>query len=391
MFGFEKFFSTRRVPNGWMKDMITKSPICWLSLLWLILHHAAWATFHELYVGTRTDRESQGIYRLKFDDQSGKMKSLELVARYAQPGFLCQHPRQSLLYAVGNRADGKGSVAVFAMEKNKPLTFLADVSSGGQGPCHLAIHESSSILAVANYGDGSVSTFLLDAQGLPGEAVSVIRHPGRSVHPQRQTAAHAHGVYFSQKSLFVPDLGIDQVLAYEFDPKSARITPAEPPHASLRPGAGPRHLAIHPHNPWVYVVNELDQTVTHFIREEHALTAQKSITTLPADFRGINTTAEIEIHPNGRFLYASNRGHDSIAAYRIDAETGALESIGIFSLLVKTPRHFCIAPGGVMMVVAGQDSDALQTFAIDPQSGELKSVGDIIKVPSPTCLLFARP
>lgn len=360
-------------------------------LLGMGLCGVAFAAVHDLYVGTRTDRESKGIYRMQFDDQSGELKLVGLVATYANPSFLCMHPRKPLLYAVGNRADGTGSLVAFAMEKNKPLNFLADVAVGGQGPCHLALDEAASVMAVANYGDGSTSTFLLDEKGVPSEAVSVVKHQGKSVHPQRQTSAHAHGVYFSGGQLFVPDLGTDQILVYEMDSKTALIRASTPAYAAMVPGDGPRHLVIHGQNPWLYVVNELSNTITHFTREHQGLKRQKSISTLPKDFVGVNTTAEIEIHPNGRFLYSSNRGHDSIAAYRIDAQTGGLELLGIFSLLVKTPRHFAIAPGGAFLIAAGQDSDGLQTFAIDPQSGELKSVGDVIKVPSPTCLLFARP
>jgi 6-phosphogluconolactonase len=365
--------------------MLKNLIICWALSAW------AMAGVHELYVGTRTDRESKGLYRMRFDDQTGELKAEGLVATYANPGFLCQHPSKPLIYTVGNRADGTGTVAVFSVVKNKPLNFLADVAVGGQGPCHLAIDATAAVLAVANYGDGSTSSFLLDGKGMPSEPVSVIKHTGKSVHPQRQTAPHAHGVYFSGSQLLVPDLGTDQVLVYEVDAKTAALTAATPPHAALAPGDGPRHLVLHPQNPWVYVVNELSNTITHFTREEQGLKAQKIIATLPKDFSGVNTTAEIEIHPNGRFLYASNRGHDSIAAYRIEAKSGALELLGIFPLSVKTPRHFAIAPGGAFLIAAGQDSDGLQTFAIDPQTGKLSAVGKIIEVPSPTCLLFARP
>ena len=364
-----------------------------LRILLMVWGMSGWVVgaVHDLYVGTRTDRESKGIYRMRFDDQSGKLQGLELVATYANPGFLCQHPTKPLMYAVGNRADGTGTLAVFAVQKNKPMTFLADVVTGGHGPCHLALNEKAEVMAVANYSAGSTSTFLMNAKGMPSEAVTVIKNEGKSVHPQRQTSPHAHGVYFFGNQLFVPDLGTDQVLIYEVDAKTAVIAPATPPFATLAPGDGPRHLAIHWQNPWLYVVNELSNTITHFVREEQGLKAAQTITTLPKDFTGTNTTAEIEIHPNGRFLYASNRGYDSIAAYRIDAKTGSLELLGLFPLDVKTPRHFAIAPGGAFLVVAGQDSDRLQTFAIDPQSGKLTAVGQLVEVPSPTCLLFARP
>jgi 6-phosphogluconolactonase len=363
----------------------------WNMIVGLVLCGWASAAVHDLYVGTRTDRESRGIYRLKFDDQSGELIAEGLVATYANPGFLCQHPSKPLIYAVGNRADGTGSLAVFSEVKNKPLSFLMDVAVGGQGPCHLAMDDTSAVMAVANYGDGSTSTFLMDGKGMPSGPVALIKHQGKSVHPQRQTSAHAHGVYFSEGQLLVPDLGTDQVLIYDYQAKTAVIEPANPPFVVVKPGAGPRHLVLHPSNPWLYVVNELDNTITHFVREEQGFVVQKSISTLPADHTGVNTTAEIAIHPNGRFLYASNRGHDSIAAYRIGAKNGVLELLEIFRLGVKTPRHFVITPGGAFLIAAGQDSDGLQTLAIDPQTGKLTDLGKIMTVPSPTCLLFARP
>ena len=244
------------------------------------------------------------------------------------------------------------------------------------------------MMAVANYGDGSTVSFLLDGKGMPSEAVTVLQHLGKSVHPERQTAPHAHGVYFSGNSLFVPDLGLDQTLAYTYDPAKGSIQAAQPPFATSQPGDGPRHLTIHPTMPWVYVVNELSNTVTHFTRTGHALEAQKSVTTLPADFKGVNTTAEIEIHSNGRFLYASNRGHHSIASFSIDQKTGQLTALGHTVADAKTPRHFTIAPGGAFLIVAGQDSDQLHVLAIDPQSGQLSPTEHKLAVPSPICLLF---
>ncbi|MFM2170208.1 MAG: hypothetical protein RI957_437 [Verrucomicrobiota bacterium] len=349
------------------------------------------AAIHPCYVGTRTDRNSKGIYLVDFDDAKGSLSNLRLAAAYKDPGFLCIHPQKKLLYSIGARPDGTGTLATFAIGKNLMLTLLGDVSSGGKGPCHLAIDPLASIMAVANYGDGSTASFLLDAKGLPSEAVTVVKHQGRSVHPQRQTAPHAHGVYFVGEHLLVPDLGLDQTLVYSFDKRTATIATVEPAFSQSAPGDGPRHLAIHPTKPWVYVVNELSNTVTHFTRSGGSLTAQKSLSTLPATFQGVNTTAEIEIHPNGRFLYASNRGHQSIAAFAIDQATGALTELGQTVADVKTPRHFTIAPGGAYLIVAGQDSDNLDVLAIDPQSGKLSRNGMTLAAPSPICLLFAKP
>lgn len=362
-----------------------------LFTILLGLTHCASAAIHPLYIGTRTDRESKGIYVAEFDDSTGALSQLRLAATYKDPGFLCLHPQKKLLYSIGARPDGTGTLATFSIEKNQMLTFVGDVPSGGKGPCHLAVDPSARMIAVANYAGGSTASFLLDKKGIPSEAVTLLQHEGKSVHPQRQTGPHAHGVYFSGGHLLVPDLGLDQTLIYRFDPATAVISPAQPPFFPSTAGDGPRHLAIHPQQPWLYVVNELTNTVTHFQREGQTYTAQKSITTLPADFTGTNTTAEIEIHPNGRFLYASNRGHQSIAAYAIDQKTGALSELGALVTEVKTPRHFAIAPGGAFLLVAGQDSDNVQVLSIDPQSGKLGKTEHTLAVPSPICLLFAQP
>jgi 6-phosphogluconolactonase len=362
-----------------------------IFIIILALGAYASAAIHPCYVGTRTDRNSKGIYLVDFDDATGSIGNLRLAATYKDPGFLCLNPHKKLLYSIGARPDGTGSLATFAIGENSMLTFLGDVPSGGKGPCHLAIEPQGHVMAVANYGAGSTASFLLDAKGLPSEPVTVVKHQGKSVHPQRQTAPHAHGVYFVGDALLVPDLGLDQTLAYGYDKDSAKIFAAEPPFSPSTAGDGPRHLAIHPSQPWVYVVNELSNSVTHFTRSGGALTAQKSAPTLPASFQGINTTAEIEIHPNGRFLYASNRGHQSIAAFAIDPKTGALTELGQTVTDVKTPRHFAVAPGGAYLIVAGQDSDSLQVLSIDPQSGKLTVTGATFSVPSPICLLFAKP
>jgi 6-phosphogluconolactonase len=356
----------------------------------LLLSQMASAAIHRFYIGTRSDRDSKGIYMADFDDSNGALSNLRLAAPYLNPGFLCACPKRKLLYSIGNRQDGTGTLAAFSIGKNHALTFIGDVPSGGKGPCHLALDPECRMISVANYGGGTTASFLLDKKGMPSEAVSVIQHVGNSVHPERQTAPHAHGVYFSGESLFVPDLGLDRTLVYQFDSATAVLKAAEPPFAAALPGDGPRHLAFHPKQPWVYAVNELSNTVTHYVRNGHRLLYRQSISTLPADFTGTNTTAEIEVHPDGRFLYASNRGHQSIAAFAIHQETGGLIELGQTIIDGKTPRHFAIAPGGAFLIVAGQDSDNLQSFAIDPQSGKLSKTEHSLAVPSPICLLFVK-
>ena len=357
----------------------------------LISVHCAGAAVHSLFIGTRSERGSKGIYVADFDDRSGSLSNLRVGAEYRNPGFLCLHPEKKILYTVGARADGTESLAAFGISESLSLTFLADVPCRGISPCHLALDPSQRMIAVANYSDGSIASFLLDRKGIPSEAACVIKNEGKSIHPQRQTSPHAHGVYFSGDLLFVPDLGLDQNLAFTYDAVTAKFAAVEPAFTKSIPGDGPRHLAFHPVKPWVYVVNELANTVTHFSRKNHTLTAHASLTTLPAGYNQPNTTAEIEVHANGKFLYASNRGHNSIAAFRINQETGALKEIGQTAAAIKTPRHFVVAPGGAFLIVAGQDSDNLQVLAIDPQSGALTATEQKLAVPAPTCLLFARP
>jgi 6-phosphogluconolactonase len=367
------------------------SPVMKTIALILISAQCAGAAVHSFFIGTRSDRGSKGIYVADFDDRSGALSNLRVGAEYRNPGFLCLHPGKKILYAVGARADGTESLAAFGIGENQSLTFLADVPCRGTSPCHLAVDPSQRMIAVANYSDGCIASFLLDPKGIPGEAACVVKNEGKSIHPQRQTAPHAHGVYFSGDLLFVPDLGLDQTLAFTYDAATAKFAAAEPAFTKSTPGDGPRHLAFHPVKPWVYVVNELANTVTHFSREKNTLTAHASLTTLPAGYNQPSTTAEIEVHANGKFLYASNRGHNSIAAFRINQETGALTEIGQTTAEIKTPRHFAIAPGGAFLIVAGQDSDNLQVLSIDPQSGALTATEQKLAVPAPTCLLFARP
>jgi len=340
------------------------------------------------FIGTRSVRESQGIYLAQFDDATGKLSGVTLAAPYKDPGFLCKHPKKNLLYSVGNRPDGTGSLAVFSVEKDRSLRFLSDVVSGGQGPCHLAINAEATTLAVANYGGGNTTSFALGPKGDLSAVVSNLRVEGKSVHPQRQDAAHAHGVYFADGYCFMPDLGLDKILVMKVNAATSELQLDDKNHATTAPGAGPRHLAFHPNQPWVYCVNELSNTVTHYTRKQQVLTPQKTLTTLPEGYAEKNTTAEIEVHPNGRFLYASNRGHDSIASFLIDATTGELTATGQCVADAKTPRHFVIAPGGAYLIVAGQDSDNLHVLSIDPQTGKLTPTAHKLEVPAPTCLLF---
>jgi len=342
-------------------------------------------------IGTNTggSGKSEGIYLSSFDPSTGEIAAVKVGAKYQSPGFLALHPSKPLLYSVGQSKDHpKGSVAVFKL--GDPLEFLAEASCGGGGPCHLAVDSSGKILAVANYGDGSTAALTLDTDGLPtGLGFS---HKGEGLGPRkdRQDGPHAHGVYFRGAQLLVPDLGLDKVLTYTMDPATAKPDPAEPAAWASAPGAGPRHLDFSPDGRHAYVVNELDNTVTacSYEAKDGSLKTIQRISTLPEGDKTRSTTAEIAVHPTGKYVYASNRGHDSIAVYARDAASGQLSSVQIAPCGGKVPRHFAIAPGGKWLLCAHQDSNTLIAIPLDPATGKLGEPKPPVPCPNPICILF---
>jgi len=353
-----------------------------LPLLCLIvptLIHAA-----PVYIGTGAD----GIYLASFDDETGVLTEPKLAAAYPTPGFLAMHPEKPVLLCVG----GGDTVASFSIGKDYSLTAIGSAPSGGKGPCHLAIDASGRTLAVANYGGGSFATIRLDADGKPGEIVSLEKMTGSGPNKNRQEAAHAHGVYFdnANRFLFVPDLGIDRVLIRKFDPATSALSPGDPPEMVSPPGGGPRHMAFSPDEKHAYVINELTNTVSvaDFDVETGALIPKQEIKTLPDGFTEPNTTAEIEVHPNGNFVYGSNRGHDSIVVYRRDTKTGILTFLQHAPCGGKTPRHFKIHPTGKWLICAHQNSDTISVLALDPATGLLGEPKSTVPAPKPNCILF---
>ena len=337
-----------------------------------------------ILVGTFPQDGSRGVYAADFNDETGAISRVRVAAETKDAGFLVEHPAKPVIYACG----GKG-ITAFALGKDCALQALGSASGDGGGPCHVAVHPDGKVAAIANYGDGSVSTFLLDRAGKPTFA-AVVRHSGKSVHPERQTGPHAHGVYFSGDTLFVPDLGLDKIMAYAVDHATGAISPAAPPFTATAPGAGPRHLSFHPSRPWVYGVNELNNTVTFYLHDGAKLTPRQSVTTLPVGFDKFTKAAEVEVHPNGNFVYVSNRGHESIAVFRVDPASGELTVLGQTPVVVDTPRHFVIAPGGKFQLSAGEKSGTIHVFALDPASGKLTSTGYSARVPTAVCILFPR-
>lgn len=350
-----------------------------------------------VYVGTYTGTKSKGVYVFGMDLASGAVTPARLAGEAVNPSFVAIHPSQRFLYAVGEVSDfaGKksGGVSAFAIDSSTGnLTLLNQQSSGGTGPCHLVVDKAGKNVLVANYGGGSVAVLPIQADGRLSEASCFIQHTGKSVNPRRQEAPHAHSINLDAANnfAFVADLGLDKVLVYRFDAMKGTLTPNDPPAASVAPGAGPRHFAFHPSGRYAYVINEMGNTVTAFSydAQKGVLTAIQTLSTLPQGYTEVSHTAEVQVHPSGKFLYGSNRGHDSIAVYSIDQNTGRLTLVGIPSTQGKTPRNFGIDPTGTFLLAANQDSDNVVVFRIDPQTGELKPTGQVVEVPTPVCVKF---
>jgi 6-phosphogluconolactonase len=350
-----------------------------------------------VFVGTYTDGNSKGIYRFAFDPNTGKLTGGELAASSANPSFLAVHPGRRFLYAVNEDGDfgGKhaGAVSAYALDPaGGKLTFLNHQPSGGDGPCHLVVDRAGKHVLVANYGGGSVSVLPVGEDGRLGQATAFVQHHGSSVNRQRQEAAHAHSINLDRDNRFavVADLGLDKVLVYRYGADKGTLTPNDPPSFATAPGAGPRHFAFHPSAPFAYVINELGSTVTALAYDaaKGTSTPLQTVSTLPAGFKGENGTAEVQVHPSGRFLYGSNRGHDSIAAFVIDPKSGTLTPVGIYAEGIKTPRNFGIDPTGTFLIVANQTSHSLVVFRIDPKTGALHPTGQRASVPTPVCVKF---
>lgn len=348
-----------------------------------------------VYVGTYTHGESRGIYVCRLDLATGRLSGPELAAEVASPSFLAIHPSGKYLYAVGETGGGNiaGGVHAFAIEsQGGQLQHLNTQPSGGAGPCHLVVDAAGRNVLVANYGGGSVAVLPIEQDGRLAMPSCIVQHKGSSVNPQRQEAPHAHSINLdhANRFAFVADLGLDQVLVYRFDTKAGTLTPNEPPFAKVAPGYGPRHFAFHPSGNWAYVINELANTVTAFAYDaQHGVLKEiQTISTLPSDFKETSYTAEVVVHPSGKFLYGSNRGHDSLAIFSIDTQSGKLKLVGHEPTGGKTPRNFAAEPSGKYVLAANQASDTVFVFEVDMQSGKLKRVGEGLKVPTPVCLRF---
>ncbi len=349
------------------------------------------------YVGTYTGGESKGIYYCSFDPSSGSIKVLDATDTITNPSFLAADPRGRYLFAVSETSEfeGKpgGSVHAFAIDRNSGgLKHLNVQPSHGADPAHLFIDKRGRFVLVANYTGGNVCVFPVANDGRLGPVVANVQHVGKGLNPKRQERPHAHSVILdpANRRAFSADLGIDRVMVYTFDPDSGTLAPAEQPEVVMASGAGPRHLDFSPDADILYVINELNSTVTvlSYNSATGSLAAVHTVSTLPSSFKGENTCADIHAHPSGRFVYASNRGHDSIAVFAVERSTGKITTLQHQSTRGQSPRNFAIDPTGQFLLAANQRSNSIVVMRINQSDGTLAPARNNVSIPSPVCIRF---
>ncbi len=359
---------------------------------------AATAQDYWVYLGTYTGAKSKGIYVSRLD-ASGKLTAPELAATCASPSYLAVDRQHRFLYAsneIKNFEGGQGgSVSAFAVDaRTSRLTALNQQSTVTPGPAHVSVDATGKVVIVANYGGGSMVSYPVQADGrLGAPATSIVQH-GSSINPMRQKEPHGHCILADPANRFalMCDLGLDQVLVFKLDPATATLTPNDPPFARLKPGAGPRHLAFRPDGLFVYVIDELDCTMTVFAYDaaHGTLSEVQSVSTLPPgeELKKTYSTAEVFVHPNGRFLYGSNRGHDSLVVFSIDETTGKLTLVEHVASGGRVPRNFNLDPSGRFLLAANQESANVTVFRIDEKTGRLTPTGNSVEIDKPVCVAF---
>jgi 6-phosphogluconolactonase len=354
-----------------------------------------------VYVGTYTSKDSKGIYSYRFDAKSGQLTPIGIAAEQVNPSFLATDPRHRFLYAVTEMGNEKGagsyktngSISSYSINpKTGALAFLNKVDALGGGPCHLVVDKTGKMLFVANYGSGSVASFAIKPDGSIGDKTGFDQHSGSSVDPARQKGPHAHAVVLSpdNRFLFVPDLGTDQVKIYKVDAAKGTFTANDPAFATVKAGLGPRHFIFGHGAKFAYVLCEMGSSVAVFAYNPMtgSLTPIETVSNLPADFKGVDNSAEIAVDRSGRYLYASNRGHDSITVYKVDPVKGTLKSVQVVPTQGKIPRNFALDLSGKYLLAANQNTGQIVTFAVDPATGQLKPTGQVTDVPAPVDILF---
>jgi len=359
--------------------------------------HKAAASHMFVYIGSYTQKEQTGITLLDLNMKTGELTKKKVVSDGDNPTYLVLSPDHKTLYACNETANFQGekagAVSSFSIDPSTgALTLLSQQSTRGDGPCHIEVDKLNKLVLVANYGAGSVAAFPVLAGGKLGPASFFEQHEGKSVDPARQEGPHAHCFTLDAANRygFACDLGLDKVFVYKVDAANGTVTPNDPPFATVPPGSGPRHIAFTPNNHFAYVCNEMLSTVTAFAYDaEHGkLTALNTISTLPPDFHGNSSTAEIETSHDGHFVYVSNRGHNSIAIFAADPKTGKLTPIGYQPTEGKTPRCFKVDPTTTFMLAANQDTDTVYSFRVDRKTGKFTPTGHSVRVSMPVCIQY---
>lgn len=362
-----------------------------VAFLLLLLTVAPGGASMFLYIGTQSADPGTGLSLAEFDAESGTLTSPKLVHESSRPALFVIPADGRHLYTI-NTGD-PGGVSAFAIDRQTgALTLLNQVMSPARGPSYLSLDQTEHYLLGANFGGGYVEVITVASDGSLGRQTALMQHYGRSVDPDRQTAPHAHAVRIDLSNRFAvaTDLGLDRVFVYRFDATDGTLTPNNPPYVSVSPGSGPRHMAWHPDGRFLCVVEEMENEVTTFRwnPDEGKLTALETVSTLPVDYAGDSAAAEVAVHANGRFVYASNRGHDSIAVFAIDENTGTLTPIEHVDARGKIPRYFVFDPTNQWMLVANQDSDNIAVFRVDAVTGRLTPYGDTISTFRPGGMAF---
>jgi 6-phosphogluconolactonase len=367
---------------------------CLLSLFLTL--QSVEAKKHILYVGTYTKGIADGIFIYSFNDQSGKLKDLKMPVQSNNPSFLTISPNKKYLYAVSEvdipEKNHSGGVSSFQIEQNGSLKLLNEVITNGANPCHVALSPDGKKMVVSNYSGGNLSCFDVLPDGSLSEMMQRMQHTGSGPFPERQTEAHAHSAKFDQtgKFLYSADLGTDEFIIYNSVAGDKPYTPASQPFVKLPPGSGPRHFDFSSDGNYIYLINELNSTITVLIRYGNIWKPIQTIKTLPKEFKGENWCADIHLSADGRFVYGSNRGHNSISVFKRDQVSGRLEIIQTASVEGSWPRNFALDPTGMFLLSANQKSNDITVFKIDQLTGMLRYTGIKVSNESPVCLQFLK-
>ena len=352
-----------------------------------------------VFVGTytkpmwlETHETSEGIYTLEYNSSTGELKQKSSIKNHINPSFLAIHPNKKFLYSVGENEGG--TVSAFSINRqNGQLTFINSESTKSIGPCHLSVDSTGKFLFVANYSGGASTMLPINEDGSLKPASSFIQHTGSSINPERQEGPHAHSINIDPNNNFalVPDLGLDKILIFKINFEKGELETNSFPYGTVEPGSGPRHLDFHPTGKFVYVLNEISATITAFSYDQNTAEMKEieTVSTLPKNF-STQSCADIHISKDGKFVYASNRGHDSIVIFKINQNNGKMEYVAHESTIGNIPRNFGIDPNGNFIIAANQDSSDIYSFKVDKELGLLSPTGFSINIPYPVCIKFLK-